>query len=586
MNEEEKGICAIVPRGQQGYKPRVFGMGILVGDRLVMTCAHVVGFAVGLLPGESPGGDYVRVCFPFVDGNPCVEGTVEKWYPANARGAGGLADIAIIRLGEDAPGGIGRSALHLETRPNDLPVRCFGFGVSKIEQDGSWESHPTGEWPTGKVIATLPEGRAQLDGFPITGAHIQKGFSGAGVFDRQQDAVVGMIVKADKDPAKRIAQFITVPILRKALAGVVGVDRRWSLPASVARPRAIAPESIAAAGEKLREVESYLRQIGDILPRVQPGQELPDLLKSLVEDRSPQGGDVRIALGLPRDSERACQTHSFVLSADMESMPFVRLLIQRVYHILWRFEATLHEHVRADWKADALSRVRSLIALCKPSVAWRPPRLKEMAAALDFNGDLSNFAEAAPDPTLYAALRALSFESDDTGDAAEKTLAFVHEYLVDLLANTIQIQDSSNAWWATSIGLDRDPARFRLLLPDIAGKYDDVILRGDEVRLRAAVPEIYVPLRTASYTLSNIQHIFELEDVMDQTWAPRLHRILMSMVRLLLDTQRDSQLYLASVHHEGLRNFLDYVADQGLGDVGASRPAEVADGPQKGPTQT
>jgi hypothetical protein len=39
---ETSGVCAIVPQGyQDGTPPRVFGMGTLVSDRELVTCAQV-----------------------------------------------------------------------------------------------------------------------------------------------------------------------------------------------------------------------------------------------------------------------------------------------------------------------------------------------------------------------------------------------------------------------------------------------------------------------------------------------------------------------------------------------------------------
>ena len=35
---EKSGVCTIVPRGQDGFRPHVFGMGILVDDREIVTC--------------------------------------------------------------------------------------------------------------------------------------------------------------------------------------------------------------------------------------------------------------------------------------------------------------------------------------------------------------------------------------------------------------------------------------------------------------------------------------------------------------------------------------------------------------------
>jgi len=100
---ETSGVCAIVPRGQNDFRPRVFGMGILVGDREVVTCAHVVLYALGLGLRESPGAAGVRVCFPFANRFPCIDGTVERWFPTGRSTDGDVSDVAVIRLQKDAP---------------------------------------------------------------------------------------------------------------------------------------------------------------------------------------------------------------------------------------------------------------------------------------------------------------------------------------------------------------------------------------------------------------------------------------------------------------------------------------------------
>src|SRR2546423_1665856 len=78
------GICAVVPVDQPGFRPTVYGMGIVIAPRIVVTCAHVVETALGphWLADESP--PMIRVSFPFAKGA-VLEGTVSRdlWFPAD-----------------------------------------------------------------------------------------------------------------------------------------------------------------------------------------------------------------------------------------------------------------------------------------------------------------------------------------------------------------------------------------------------------------------------------------------------------------------------------------------------------------------
>jgi hypothetical protein len=97
----------------------------------------------------------------------------------------------------------------------------------------------------------------------------------------------------------------------------------------------------------------------------------------------------------------------------------------------------------------------------------------------------------------------------------------------------------------------------------VAEEFNDVrFAAGSSARL-TAVPEIVVPIKAISYTLSNVQAIFELGCASDSL-RDRLHQIIVVMLKRLLGSPLSKHLYLASVHHEGLRNYLDYVRDQKL----------------------
>lgn len=215
---EQSGICVIVPRSQQGYWPRVFGMGILVSDDEVVTCAHVVNAACGRDWHVRPDGGTLEVCFPFA-GPACVVGKVDlaRWHPrrlGESQSAGALEDIVVITLSKPAPKKVDRA--QLKPHVSDHAVKTYGFRA-KQAQDGSWHSHPYGEWVPCQILGPQPGGRVLIGGLRVQGGSVQKGFSGAGVYDPELDAVVGMIVEADRDKTLQLAQFIDEPSLRLAL---------------------------------------------------------------------------------------------------------------------------------------------------------------------------------------------------------------------------------------------------------------------------------------------------------------------------------------------------------------------------------
>jgi predicted AAA+ superfamily ATPase len=220
-----------------------------------------------------------------------------------------------------------------------------------------------------------------------------------------------------------------------------------------------------------------------------------------------------------------------------------------------------------EWIDEAISRSTAIREVCNKHLVAHQPTLIGLSAALEFKKEMRSFTEAAPDPVLYAVLRALSRDTYDPLPVTEleraglrnKAMNFLHQYLEDLITGTRNIDDSSNAWWGLRTGIDNGDDRFYSLLPKIAEKFFDLSVPSEVVSRQSAVPEIYEPLRTASYTLSNIQAIFEHNPSLDIALEERLHNIILTICNSLLKTPRKNQLYLSSVHHEGLRNYLDYV---------------------------
>jgi hypothetical protein len=212
---DRSGVCTIVRRNQQGFRPLVYGMGILVKVREVVTCAHVIDAALGedWLQGSDPG--IVNVCFPFTERYICIKGTVDRrrWFAPGRTSSGEPSDIAVIELETEVPASV-EPAL-LSDPVVGATVKAYGFRGKEI--DGVWKSHPDGQWAEGKIAGPQPGGRVQFEGFRPTGARIERGFSGGGAYDAEQDAVVGMIVESDREKEIKVAQFIDVASLRKAV---------------------------------------------------------------------------------------------------------------------------------------------------------------------------------------------------------------------------------------------------------------------------------------------------------------------------------------------------------------------------------
>jgi hypothetical protein len=180
-------------------------MGIIVGTRGIITCAHVINTALGADWWSSQSSSQVRVSFPFADGL-CRDGLVSRdlWFPPGRENTPGLHDLAVIRLLQDIPAGAGIARLKQSVAGSE--VKCYGFRGETYQ--GEWVSHPDGQWMVGTVIGPQPGGRSQLDGLRTTGARVERGFSGAGIYSPADDAIIGMVVESDRDAATRVAQFI------------------------------------------------------------------------------------------------------------------------------------------------------------------------------------------------------------------------------------------------------------------------------------------------------------------------------------------------------------------------------------------
>ena len=170
------------------------GLGVLVGPRRVVTCAHVVNVALGRdpreqgYPGHSIPVDFLAVTH--AQGCPApYSASVELWKPPPVHPGDECADIAGLVLDDDV----------------DLPV---GVEPARLSQDlprAGQDLHVFG-YPSGQLsgvyaraLAVGPIGdRLQLDSVVSAAWWVQPGFSGSPVYDPTTGCVVGIVVLASR----------------------------------------------------------------------------------------------------------------------------------------------------------------------------------------------------------------------------------------------------------------------------------------------------------------------------------------------------------------------------------------------------
>ncbi len=181
----------------------VSGAGFLVDSRRVVTCAHVVTDALGLTEVSNAPPGAVVIDFPQCKGARQRTARVipGSWFPER-EGAGDLAVLEVV--GEDI------------TQATPAPLRMAGdTGRRMISVLGHPHGHDFGVWARARLIGRGgPRAQwIQMDALSHTGKRIQKGFSGAGVWDEENEAVIGCVVVQDRAEEDRVAWMIPNEII-------------------------------------------------------------------------------------------------------------------------------------------------------------------------------------------------------------------------------------------------------------------------------------------------------------------------------------------------------------------------------------
>ena len=276
----------------------IAGVGALVGERRIVTCAHVVNAALGLHPlaQERPDG-VVSVDFPLAapDGDPLIA-TVVAWVPPPRPGAAG-DDVAGLLLTDDPPAGTAPAKLGVEAARAGQPLRVFGYPGKP--------PRPDGVFVPATVRGRVGRGRLQLDSGPEAAHRIQPGFSGSPVFDDAVGRVVGMLSEsAPADAPERDSYAISADQLRQAWPeALAGRWQRASTGArgTVARRRGRANQNRAHDPARVRPAAREEQPVR--WERVRPGRNGPADGPTAILDEEALFGRLHDDLtGLARDS--------------------------------------------------------------------------------------------------------------------------------------------------------------------------------------------------------------------------------------------------------------------------------------------
>lgn len=193
--------------GPEGFTVRILGadgnavgIGALVGERHVVTCAHVVNVALGLGKQEQakPAG-LVTIDFPLLDGEPRVQASVDVWLPPPREGAAGdslsalrveegfsgspvfdddigqvvgLIALAPYRVSERDSRAIGPDGSRLAAASGDETVAIYDLEtVMAFEKQSAMRPiartvMKLGHLPDGGYATLLPDGKYKLEGDP------------------------------------------------------------------------------------------------------------------------------------------------------------------------------------------------------------------------------------------------------------------------------------------------------------------------------------------------------------------------------------------------------------------------------------
>ena len=217
------------PANREGFTVRLWrsdsrgpaGVGFVIDDRHIVTCAHVVNIALGReqrsqdKPGEN---DWVEVDFPLLgdaEYAPSRVCRVDVWVPPPATGLSGGDVAGLVLTNDDLPNGAGPARLSDLASAQDAMVYVFGFpGDPPRTRNGAWAVH--------RFRGVVGAGTIQIDAEMDSAIRAQAGYSGSPVVvsNGSGDSVIAMLAVTSRGDHR---DAYAIPIRRLAAAWPPGL---------------------------------------------------------------------------------------------------------------------------------------------------------------------------------------------------------------------------------------------------------------------------------------------------------------------------------------------------------------------------
>jgi WD40 repeat protein len=199
------------------------GVGFVVDDTHIITCAHVVNTAMGRDQRAQEKPDprvRIEVEFPMLgdaSGGPSRSCAVQAWAPPPASGASGGDIAGLVLVGEGLPALAGPARITNSTAVRDVMTGVFGY-------PGDPPRQTNGAWAELRLRGAVGGGVIQLDGDSGSAIRAQPGYSGSPIVVATEDgdAVLGMLAAVSSNGEARDAYAIPVSELARAWPDVVG----------------------------------------------------------------------------------------------------------------------------------------------------------------------------------------------------------------------------------------------------------------------------------------------------------------------------------------------------------------------------
>jgi hypothetical protein len=227
---EEFTVRVLGPDGSSAV-----GVGFVIGDGRIITCAHVVNAALDRGRENRTDPDpalLVTIDFPLLNVGKFTapatrECKIAVWHPPPSGDDPGLDIAGLVLVNGALPGKAGPARVLDPTDVRNTPVQVFGYPV--IPKD----PRPDGVWARLRLMGGVGSGRVQLDDEGDAAYRAEPGFSGSPVVgkDAQGDVVVGVFALASKSKQARDSYAIpasaVLEVWPEALSPVTASGTRW-----------------------------------------------------------------------------------------------------------------------------------------------------------------------------------------------------------------------------------------------------------------------------------------------------------------------------------------------------------------------